>query len=129
MNKGTISFLSAILTLASCEKDCRLQPISTNVFDLNAVPKTLYLESDIEIDSLVLVETLENFEKTSYKGLMSYRECEHFKSYEYNFRNERIFVSIRKNDKGTINLSLLGFGRCLNLDEIVVSEEELLSSK
>lgn len=116
--------------LFSCESECKLQPIPEKVFDLNKVQKVLILKSQNVIDSAIIVEKNDYYEKTSFKGPMNYRECEHYKSYEYKFRDDNILVSVRKNVVNSLELDLLAFGNCPNFNsERKIAEKELLLNK
>lgn len=44
------SFFS--LSFLSCEKDCKLQPIPSNVFDLNKIQDTMIFINKNEIESI-----------------------------------------------------------------------------
>lgn len=118
------------LLFFSCEKKCKLKPIPENIFDLNKIPEIIIFKNQKEIDSAKIVERYNYYEKTSFKGPMNVRECEHYKSYELKFKNDQILVSIRKNDSDSLELDVLAFGNCPNFKiERTITENELLLKK
>lgn len=118
------------LPFLSCEKDCKLQPIPSDVFDLNKIKDVMVFTSKNEIDSAQIVEKYNYYEKTSFKGPTNIRECEHYKSYEIKFKDDQISVSIRKNVSDSLELDVLAFGDCPNFKNArIISENELLSNK
>ncbi len=122
--------LSLTLLFFSCEKECKLKPIPENIFDLSKVPEIMIFKNQKEIDSSKIVEKYNYYEKTSYKGPMNVRECEHYKSYELKFKDDQILVSIRKNDSDSLELEVLAFGNCPNFEiKRKITENELLLKK
>ncbi|MBP6424476.1 MAG: hypothetical protein KA278_02010 [Flavobacterium sp.] len=107
-----------------------MKPIPENIFDLSKVPEIMIFKNQKEIDSSKIVEKYNYYEKTSYKGPMNVRECEHYKSYELKFKDDQILVSIRKNDSDSLELEVLAFGNCPNFEiKRKITENELLLKK
>ncbi|WP_127846311.1 hypothetical protein [Psychroflexus aestuariivivens] len=127
MRKITIILLICILS--ACEKDCKLERIDENIFDLRQLKEKYFLTSDSnEIDSLIISTKIDIYEKTSFQSPMNYRECEHFKSYKIEFRNEVIDISLRKTDKGIFELDAL-FWCGESLNQIEINPTELIMDK
>ena len=127
-NLFILSFFS--LTFFSCERDCKLQPIPNDVFDTNKIKDVMIFTNKNEIDSAKIVEKYNYYEKTSFKGPMNVRECEHYKSYELKFKDDQISVSIRKNVSDSLELHVLAFGDCPNFkNDRIISENELLLNR
>ncbi|WCO03558.1 hypothetical protein [Psychroserpens ponticola] len=121
--------LLLFLILTSCEKECKLKPIDESVFDLNKINNKYYLTSDkSEIDSITLIEKIDFYEKTSFKGPMNYRECQHVKSYIVDFQDKEIQIHLTKRENGDYELNL--FSQCISsIDGFKVNPSELTNNK
>lgn len=114
----------------SCEKDCNLEPIPDDIFDLNKINEVMLFKCQNEIDSTEIIDKYNYYEKTSFKGPMNYRECQHYKSYELQFKEDQILVSIRKNVSDSLELEIYAFGNCPNLNiNRKIPEDELRLNK
>ncbi|KRD11131.1 hypothetical protein ASE21_05290 [Flavobacterium sp. Root901] len=122
-------FILLVLILISCERECHLTPIPKAVFDLGKIEKKIMVTSGNEIDSLILVDKIEDYIKTSFKGPMNVRDCEHYKSYKFSFKTDDIDVSVRKYVEDTLQLDVLSFGICDNSDDRTIPEKELSLNK
>ena len=99
--------ISLLFIISSCEKECKLERISENLFDLNKIDGNKFrANKTAETDSLILLDKMDIYEKSSYSGLMNYRECGHFKSYIVKFKENHIQISLRKNSESEYELSL-----------------------
>ena len=124
-----IIFLLLILIISSCEKECKLERINENVFDLNILKGKYYLTSDLDgAESLSIKDKTDIYEKSSFQSPMNYRECEHFKSYEVEFRNELIDISLRKTDEKKYELDVM-FWCGEILSEIEINPKDLILNK
>lgn len=125
-----ILLIPFILLLAGCEKECTLPRIPDNVFNLKNIGKTIILKNNATLDTAKVIEVSNYYEKTSFKGPMNVRECEHYKSYEVEFKGERINVSVRKYIPDTLELDVIAFGTCSDFpSEKKMAEKELLLNK
>lgn len=125
-----LSFILLSGGFISCkpESECDLKPIPSSVFNLTCV-KSVVVKNGNETDSLIVSEKIDHYEKTSYKGLMNYRACEHYKGYKARFKEYEINVSLHKNADETLELDVIAFGSCGNITPVRVNEDELLLNK
>ena len=131
MSKRILFILSfCLLFFFSCEKDCKLEPIPDDIFDLNKINEVMLFKYQNEIDSAEIINKYNYYEKTSFKGPMNIRDCEHYKSYELKFKEDQILVSIRKNVADSLELEVYAFGNCQNLKiNSKIHENELRLNK
>ena len=131
-----IIILVLIFVSISCEKNCELKRIEENVFDLSKLKEKYFLTSDSnETDSLILINKIDVYQNNSISTLMNYRECEHFKAYEFEFKNETVEISLRKTDKNKFELDALfpcgeiSSGIDINPEELKQNKEYIFNRK
>ncbi|MBF4518404.1 hypothetical protein IRZ71_18770 [Flavobacterium sp. ANB] len=124
------SLLISLVLLLSCERECKLSPIPTNIFQLEDLKQYYLFHSKNDTVNAKITDKYDYYEKTSFKSPTKIRRCEHYKSYELDFKGEKILVSVRKNVPDSLELDVFAFGNCTKFpSEKKIIQKELLQNK
>lgn len=130
MIKKSILFLLITISLLSCERECKLVPIPSNIFQLENLRKEYVFYSDVKTISAKITDKYDYYQKTSFKSPTKILRCGHYKSYELDFKGEKVLVSVKKNVSDSLELDVHAFGNCIKYpSEKKIPEKELLLHK
>ncbi|TDO73492.1 hypothetical protein EV143_10584 [Flavobacterium chryseum] len=128
--KKPLLLLLFFLFLISCERECKLSPIPSNLFELENCKKEYIFHCGNDTVHAKITDKYDYYEKTSFKSPTNIRRCEHYKSYELDFKGQKILVSVRKKVNDSLELDVLAFGNCIKFSsEKKIMQKELLQNK